>query len=91
MNNSEFDGFADEYEKICGEHIGALAGTPEYFAEYKIRDLADSSPQPNEGERVLMLFLGSPRLAPVLTRSKIILESIKGSHNATYFGRSSRV
>lgn len=39
--NTEFDKFADEYKKIHAVNIGASGETPDYFAEYKVRDIAN--------------------------------------------------
>jgi ubiquinone/menaquinone biosynthesis C-methylase UbiE len=40
MNKAEFDRFADEYEALHATNIAISGEKPEYFAEYKIRDLA---------------------------------------------------
>jgi len=40
MNRSEFDRFADEYCSIHRENIAASGEAPEYFADYKMTDLA---------------------------------------------------
>ena len=39
MDVAEFDKFADEYHNLHQENIRITGETPEYFAEYKIRDL----------------------------------------------------
>jgi SAM-dependent methyltransferase len=39
MNRAEFDRFADEYHALHAQNIGVTGETPEYFAEYKIRDV----------------------------------------------------
>jgi ubiquinone/menaquinone biosynthesis C-methylase UbiE len=39
MNRTEFDKFADEYGSLHQTNIAASGETPEYFAEYKIKDL----------------------------------------------------
>jgi SAM-dependent methyltransferase len=39
MDQSEFDKFADEYRSLHQANITASGETPEYFAEYKIKDL----------------------------------------------------
>lgn len=41
MNRSEFDKFAREYTLLHASNISASGEGPEYFAEYKIRDLVD--------------------------------------------------
>jgi len=40
MHRPEFDKFADEYRATLAASIGASGEEPEFFAEYKIRDLA---------------------------------------------------
>lgn len=40
MDKAEFDKFADEYRAMHVANIGASGETPEYFAEYKVRDVA---------------------------------------------------
>lgn len=40
MNEAEFDRFADEYRALHAANIRLSGETPEYFAEYKILDLA---------------------------------------------------
>ena len=40
MNRAEFDPFADEYQAMHRSNISASGEGPEYFAEYKMRDLA---------------------------------------------------
>lgn len=39
MNSSEFDKFAEEYESLHRANIAASGEPPEYFAEYKMKDL----------------------------------------------------
>jgi hypothetical protein len=39
MNRSEFDKFAEEYRSLHEANIGVSGETPEYFADYKIKDL----------------------------------------------------
>jgi len=39
MDQTEFDKFAEEYELLHRANIAASGEPPEYFAEYKIRDL----------------------------------------------------
>ncbi len=41
MKQSEFDKFAHEYAELHRANIAASGEGPEYFAEYKIRDLRD--------------------------------------------------
>ena len=41
MNRSEFDKFAQEYTDLHAANISASGEGPEYFADYKIRDLVE--------------------------------------------------
>jgi len=41
MNPTEFDKFADEYFDLHARNISVTGEQPEYFAEYKIRDIYD--------------------------------------------------
>jgi ubiquinone/menaquinone biosynthesis C-methylase UbiE len=45
MNEAEFDKFADEYYAMHAASIGASGEGPEYFAEYKIQDIASECDQ----------------------------------------------
>ena len=38
---SEFDKFAEEYNKLHASNIKASGETPEFFAEYKVKDAAE--------------------------------------------------
>ncbi len=40
MDKSEFDRFADEYLQLHAKNIAASGESPEFFAEYKVRDIA---------------------------------------------------
>jgi SAM-dependent methyltransferase len=40
MREAEFDRFADEYTQSHGRNIRASGESPEYFAEYKVKDVA---------------------------------------------------
>ena len=40
MNESEFDQFADEYRRLHTANIKASGMEPDFFAEYKVRDVA---------------------------------------------------
>jgi hypothetical protein len=39
MDVAEFDQFADEYYRTHAANISASGETPDYFAEYKIKDI----------------------------------------------------
>src|ERR1700730_18334629 len=40
MDKAEFDKFADEYNALHAQNIAISGETPEFFASYKIKDLA---------------------------------------------------
>jgi ubiquinone/menaquinone biosynthesis C-methylase UbiE len=40
MDKAEFDKFADEYESVHARNIAISGETPDYFAKYKMKDLA---------------------------------------------------
>jgi SAM-dependent methyltransferase len=40
MDRAEFDRFADEYRAMHASNVAVSGESPEYFAEYKMRDLA---------------------------------------------------
>jgi len=42
MQESEFDKFADEYRAIHARNVRLSGEAPEYFAEYKVKDLAEA-------------------------------------------------
>jgi ubiquinone/menaquinone biosynthesis C-methylase UbiE len=42
MDQAEFDKFADEYRELHAGNIAMSGESPEYFAEYKVRDLVHS-------------------------------------------------
>lgn len=42
MQESEFDKFADEYRAVHARNIRISGEAPEYFAEYKVKDVADA-------------------------------------------------
>lgn len=52
MNRSEFDKFAQEYTDLHAASITASGEGPEYFAEYKIRDLAQLARSPDPARRL---------------------------------------
>src|SRR4051812_19427492 len=41
MKATEFDQFADEYEAIHARNIAVSGESPKFFAEYKVKDVAD--------------------------------------------------
>jgi len=44
MEKSEFDKFADAYESLHSNNISLSGETPDYFAEYKVKDLVAEYP-----------------------------------------------
>jgi len=60
MNRTEFDKFADEYREVLAQSIETSGEAPEFFAEYKVRDVARllRAAHPN-GERLSVLDFGS--------------------------------
>lgn len=44
MDEAEFDRFADEYRQLHATNIRASGESPEFFAEYKVADLAALAP-----------------------------------------------
>ena len=40
METQDFDKFADEYHQVHSRNIVISGETPEFFAEYKIKDIA---------------------------------------------------
>ncbi len=69
MKQSEFDKFAHEYAELHRANIAASGEDPEYFAEYKIRDLRDLCAAARVGEalsRILDFGAGiGASIAPV--------------------------
>ena len=56
MNRADFDRFADEYHALHAQNIGVTGETPDYFAEYKIKDVfnqARTTLGPNENLKIL--------------------------------------
>jgi ubiquinone/menaquinone biosynthesis C-methylase UbiE len=55
MKATEFDKFADEYEAIHAKNIALTGEAPEFFAEYKVRDVA-SEPGVNPTNAAILDF-----------------------------------
>lgn len=49
MKQSEFDKFAHEYAELHRANVAASGESPEFFAEYKIRDLRELCAAPGHG------------------------------------------
>ncbi len=59
MNRAAFDRFADEYHALHAQNIGVTGETPEYFAEYKIRDVFNQTRNAkNASENLKVLDFG---------------------------------
>ena len=61
MDEAEFDKFADEYRALHAANIAITGEAPEYFAEYKMRDLAAEYAARDAGrnDRPVILDFGS--------------------------------
>jgi SAM-dependent methyltransferase len=69
MNRAEFDKFAEEYRALHQSNIAASGESPEYFAEYKIKDLkalADRDPAHTDGVRILDFGAGVGTSVPFI-------------------------
>jgi SAM-dependent methyltransferase len=58
MREAEFDKFADEYDALLSRNIRASGERPEFFAEYKVRDVAETLGAASAG-RLRILDFGS--------------------------------
>jgi ubiquinone/menaquinone biosynthesis C-methylase UbiE len=71
MDQAEFDKFADEYRAMHVENIAISGESPEYFAEYKVRDLVHiyhASHAYTEAPRVLDFGAGIGTSVPFMRR-----------------------
>lgn len=59
MDEAEFDRFADEYRSLHTTNIAVSGETPEYFAEYKIRDIATQWTTLRHNNKLDILDFGS--------------------------------
>lgn len=57
MEKAEFDRFADEYSALHVRNIALSGEAPDYFAEYKIRDLARECPRGSGTDGTAMTVL----------------------------------
>lgn len=76
MNETEFDKFADEYRQIHAANIRASGESPEYFARYKVRDVAQLLGQVSATELRILDFgagVGTsvPHFRDLLPRAKV--------------------
>jgi len=58
MDEAEFDRFAEEYRAVHARNIRASGETPEFFAAYKIADMADRCRILDRAPRTLLDFGG---------------------------------
>lgn len=58
MEETEFDRFAEEYRQIHRSNIKVSGEDPEFFAEYKVRDVAGLLQSTGTGENVRILDFG---------------------------------
>lgn len=69
MQETEFDKFADEYRQLHAKNIAVSGEAPEFFAEYKARDLADYLGDVPEGHlRILDFGAGVGTSVPWLVK-----------------------
>jgi len=69
MDVEEFDKFADEYLKLHSQNIRVTGEKPEYFAEYKIRDLKRTSSELKDlPANILDFGTGVGNSVPFLTK-----------------------
>jgi ubiquinone/menaquinone biosynthesis C-methylase UbiE len=59
MDEVEFDKFADEYRDLHAANIKLSGESPEYFAEYKIADIASELTRTNAGAPTSILDFGA--------------------------------
>ena len=59
MNKAEFDQFAQEYQSLHAENIQASGERPDFFAEYKVIDLAKELRKRNHQQRIKILDFGA--------------------------------
>ena len=69
MKSSEFDRFADEYHSLHAANIRVSGETPEYFAEYKVRDVGRMLSGANPVARLLDFGAGVGNSTPHLRRA----------------------
>ncbi|MDR3495714.1 MAG: class I SAM-dependent methyltransferase [Ancalomicrobiaceae bacterium] len=58
MDAAEFDKFAEEYRQLHTQNIKASGETPDYFADYKVRDVAVDLARHSLPERPRLLDFG---------------------------------
>ncbi len=71
MNRAEFDRFADEYHALHAQNIGVTGETPDYFAEYKIKDVFNQTrklKEPDENLKILDFGCGVGSSVPFWRR-----------------------
>lgn len=56
MNRAEFDQFAEEYRALHAANISASGEQPEFFAEYKVKDVAKSTSYSERGRAVTRIL-----------------------------------
>ena len=93
MNPAEFDKFADEYNNTHADNIRVSGETPEYFAEYKVRDMAaEYLTNGRQKFGISILDLGSgigssvPYIKRYLPQSSVICLDV--SRRSLHIGRS---
>ncbi|KXU91594.1 SAM-dependent methyltransferase [Caballeronia megalochromosomata] len=56
MDKAEFDSFADEYQSLHAQNISASGEGPAFFAEYKLKDIAEEMKQRGKNVSRLLDF-----------------------------------
>ena len=83
MDQAEFDKFADEYEAMHRESIRASGEGPEFFARYKIKDMAEIWGRRHGGARARRVLdfgggtgASAPHLAALFPGAEITLADV---------------
>jgi len=59
VKKAEFDKFADEYRSLHAQNVKSYGKSPEFFAEYKIAEVADAAKRNSAKESLTILDFGS--------------------------------
>jgi SAM-dependent methyltransferase len=99
MDKVEFDRFADEYRAVHASNIRITGEGPEYFAEYKVRDIAAEYQASHTNDQPNVLDFGAgvgtsvPFVRKYLPRSRITCIDVSAKSLAVArvrFGESAR-
>ncbi len=84
MDHAEFDKFAEEYRNLHADNVRLSGEDPEYFAEYKIKDLAGAWVAHGGGPNPNILDLGAgiggsvPYVARYLPGANLVCLDVSG-------------